>query len=128
MTSMINLSPVSFASICNIFKQSCMSRYTLTDLNPNEYNQRLHYYLFTVNLDRSNRICNTLNDLSKKISVPSKTEDANLSIVNMIVRIIKSKTLAKRKCKYDDKKCILNQKWNNGASWCECKNMQKYFV
>ena len=79
-----------------------MSRYTLTDLNPNEYNQRLHYYPFTVNLDRSNRICNTLNDLSKKISVPNKTEDANLSIVNMIVRIIKSKTLAKRKCKYDE--------------------------
>ena len=114
-----------------IFKQSCMSRYTLTDLNPNEYNQRLHYCPFTVNSDRSNRICNTLNDLSKKISVPNKTEDANLSIVNMMVRIIKSKNISKTckcKCKYDDKKCILNQKWNNGTSRCECKNMQKYFV
>ena len=44
----------------------------------------------------------TLNDLSKKICVPNKTVDLNLSVFNMITGINKSETLAKHiacKCK-----------------------------
>ena len=48
---------------------------TLINLHPNEYTQGIHYYSFTVNLDRCIRSCNTLNDLSNRIYVPNKTED-----------------------------------------------------
>ena len=41
----------------------------------NEYSQELHYYSFTVKLDRCVGSCNTLNNLSNKICVVSKTED-----------------------------------------------------
>ena len=37
--------------------------------------------------------CNTLNDLSNKVCVLSKTKDLNLSVFNMITGINESKTL-----------------------------------
>ena len=43
----------------------------------------------------------TLNDLSKKICVPNKTVDLNLSVFNMITGINESETLTKHiACKY----------------------------
>ena len=79
--------------------------------------QRLHRYV---------RSCNTPNDLSNKVCVPNKTEDLNLSVFNMITRINESKTLTKHIsceyiCKFDDKKCNSNQKWNNDKFRCQCK-------
>ena len=46
--------------------QSFMSRPTLIDLNPDEYNQGLCYYPFIVNLDRCHCSCSTFNDPSGK--------------------------------------------------------------
>ena len=40
-----------------------------------EYTQGLHCYACAFNLDRCVWNCNTLNDLSNKVCVPSKTED-----------------------------------------------------
>ena len=44
----------------------------------------------------------------------------------MITGINKSRTLTrlvslKCECKFDGRKCNLNQKWNNNKCWCECK-------
>ena len=47
--------------------------------------------------------CNTLTDLSHKVCVFNKTEDLNLSFLNMIAGINESKTLTKHilcECKY----------------------------
>ena len=46
-----------------------------------------------VRLDRCVGNCSTLNDLSDKVCVPSKTEDLNVSVFNMITGINESKTL-----------------------------------
>ena len=80
-----------------------------------------------VSSDRCNRSCNTIDDLLSRISILSKTEDVNLNVFNMITRINELKTLRKHisydyKCKFDDKKCNSNQKWNNELYRCECKN------
>ena len=69
-------------------------------------------------LDRCFGSCNTVNNLSNKVSVPNKTEDLNLSMLNMITRINESKTLTKHiscKCKFrlDGRKCDSDQWWNN---------------
>ena len=32
------------------------------------------------------------------------------------------------KCKFEDRKCNLNQKWNNDKCWCECKNLKEHHV
>ena len=93
----------------------CLTRPTLTDLNPDDYNKGLRYYPLMVNLDTYNGICNTLDDLSGRISVPNKAEHVNL---NMITRINETKTLTKHiscecKCIFDGRKCNSNQKWNN---------------
>ena len=45
---------------------------------------------------------------------------------SMIAEINESKTLTKHisckcKCKFDERECSSNQRWNNGKCWCECK-------
>ena len=45
-----------------------------------------------VRLDRFVGSCNTLNDLSNKVCVLSKTKDLNLSVFIMITGINESKT------------------------------------
>ena len=54
-------------------------RSTLIDLKSNKL-----YYSFMVSLNRCNGICNTLDDLSNGVFLPSKIEDVNLNIRNMI--------------------------------------------
>ena len=54
------------------------------NLHHNDYTHGLHYFPFPVNLDRCVESCNTLNDLSNKISIRYKTEDLNLSVFIMI--------------------------------------------
>ena len=61
---------------------------TFINLNAKEYNQKFHYYQFSVKLGTCVGGYNTLNDLSKKVCVPNKTEDLHLSMFNMITGII----------------------------------------
>ena len=82
------------AKCISLSNQLGMAGPTLIYLNPNEYNQRLSYYPFMVNLDRCNGICNTINDISGRTCVSNKTEVVNLSAFNIIARINKSSTLA----------------------------------
>ena len=70
--------------------------------------------------------CNTQNDLSNKVCFPSKIEDLNLSVFNVITGIHESKTLTKHiscecKCKFDLRNCNSDKWWNNNKFWCECK-------
>ena len=92
----------------SLSNQNCKIQPTLINLHPNEYSQEFHYYPFAVKLDRS---CNTLNDLSNKVSVPNKTEDLYRGIFNMITRINELKILTKHisckcKCRFDEKNVI----------------------
>ena len=48
-----------------------------------------------VSLESCNESCNTIDDLSSRISVPNKTEGLNLNVFNMIKRINESETLTK---------------------------------
>ena len=111
-----------------VSNQKCMTHPTLISLCPNEYSQELHYYSFAFNLDVWTGSCNTLDDLSNKVCVPNEKEDLNLHILNMIKGINESKTFTKHtsckcECKFDGRKCNLNQKWNNDECWCECENL-----
>ena len=93
LASLVNaLNDRKYASLNN---QQCMIQPSPINLHPNEYSQGLHYYPFAVNLDRCDRSCSTLNDLSNKICVSNKAEDLNLHVFNMIAGINESKTLAK---------------------------------
>ena len=40
-----------------------------------------------VNVGRCNESCNILDDISRRICVPNKTENVNLSVLNMIIGI-----------------------------------------
>ena len=83
--------------------QKCM-----TQLYPNEYSQKLHYYPCAVNKDGCARSCNILNDLSNRVCAPNETENLNLHVFNMIIGINESRTLTKHiSCK------------------CECKLIKK---
>ena len=71
-----------------------------------------HYYPFK--LDRCVGSCNTLNDLSNKVCVPSKTEDLNLSVFIMVSRINELKAITMQiscecKCRFDGRKCNSDQ-------------------
>ena len=41
----------NFTTWLSLNNQPCMNRSTLINLNPNEYNQRFHYYPLMINLD-----------------------------------------------------------------------------
>ena len=95
----------------SLSNQKFMTQTTLINLHPNEYIQKFHYFPFAVKLDRYAGTCSTLNDLSNKVCVPNKTEDLNLSVLNMITGPNKSKTLTKHtscecKCRFDGKNVI----------------------
>ena len=81
-----------FVSLSN---QNCMTQPILINLHSNRSSQEIHYYPFAVNLERCAGNCNSLNDLFIKVCVPNKTEDLNLSVLNIIIEINKSKTLTK---------------------------------
>ena len=88
--------------------QTCEIQSTPINLHPNEYSQELHYYSFTVKLDKCVGSCSTLNDLSNKVLVSNKTEDLNLSTPNVITGKDEPKILAKGlSCKF---KCGFERK------------------
>ena len=128
LTSIVNTS--NHIKCVLLSNQKCMTQPALIDLHPNEYSQEFHYYPFTVKLGKCVRSCITLNDLSNKVCVLSKTEDLNVSVFNMIIGTNESKTLTKhisykRKCKFDARKCNSDQWYNNDKCQCEFK---KYCV
>ena len=104
----------SHAKQVSLSNQKCMTQPTLINLYPNEHSQEFYYCPFAYKLVRCIGRCNTLNDLSNKSCIPSKTEHPNLSVFNMITEINESKTSAKHiscECKYklNGKKCNSNQ-------------------
>ena len=131
LTSFVNtLGHTIFISLNN---RQCVNQLTLINLHPNEYFEGLRYYPFAVNLDRCIRSCNTLNDLSNKLCVPSKTEELVLSVFNKITGINELKILTKHiscecKSQFDGSKCNLNQKWNNTKCRCESKNLKEHYA
>ena len=63
-----------FKTFIFLINQPCMTRPTLIDLNPDEYNHGLRYYAFMVNLDSCHGSCNTLDGPSDRICVPNKNK------------------------------------------------------
>ena len=119
LASMANAS--NFTTGTSLNNQSYIARPSLINLNPDEFNEGLHYFPFMFNLDRCNRSCNTLDNLA----------DVNSNVFNLITRINGSKVLAKHvsrecKCKYDGGIYDLNQNWNNDKCQCESKNPRKH--
>ena len=90
------------SSIVNAFNQTkCVLlsnqkyeiQFTHVNLHSNEYNQKFHYYPFLMKIDSCIEICDTLIDLSNRVCIPNKTEDLNLSVFNITIKINESKTL-----------------------------------
>ena len=71
--------------------QKCKIQPILFNLHPNEYRKEFYCHPFAVKLDRCAGRCNIINDLSNKACLPNKTEDLNLSVLNMITEINESK-------------------------------------
>ena len=62
-----------------------------------------------ISLDKCDGICDTFDDLSMKVCVPSKTKDLNVTVFNMVKRMNEPKTLVKNisggcKCKFNSTK------------------------
>ena len=71
--SLASMASVSnFRTCISLNNQPCMTRRALIDLSPDEYNQGLRYYPFTVNLDRCNENCNALRGPSGRACVKFK--------------------------------------------------------
>ena len=96
--------------------QQCMVQPALINSDPNEYGQGLHYYQFTINLDRCMGSCNTLNDLSNRLCVPDKHKIWTWMFLIWLQKKKKkkneSKTLTKQipwkcVCKFRSSKCNL---------------------
>ena len=102
--------------------EPCMIRSFLVNSNPVE----LKYYPFMIILDKCSGSCNSVDDLSTKICVPSTTKDINVKVFTMITNKNKAKPIVKHiscdcKFRFSSTTCILNQKWNNETCQCESK-------
>ena len=82
LTSIINVS--NHTECISLNNQKCMTQPTIMNFYPNEYTQGLRYNSFDFNLDRHVGSCNSLDDLSNRVCAPNKTEDLNLSVLNML--------------------------------------------
>ena len=101
--------------------ESCMIRPALNDLNPVD----LKYYQVIISLDKCGGSYSSVDGLSTKICVLSKTK--NVNVFDMLTNTNKRKTFLKYiscdfKWKFDSTTHNLNQKWNNEIYQCECKN------
>ena len=103
LTSIVNVS--NHTKCVSLNNQQCMTHPTLINLHPNEHSQGLSYYPFAVNLDRCVGSCNTLNDLSNKVSVQSKTE--YLNGLNELITLAKHIS-CECKSNFDGRKCNSN--------------------
>ena len=65
-------SPSNHTKCVSLSNQKCMIQPTLINLHPDEYTQELHYYPFSVKLNRCVGTCNTLNDLSNMFQIKLK--------------------------------------------------------
>ena len=85
-----------------------------------------------VNLDRRIGSYNTLDDLFGRVCVPNEAEDLNFHVFSLIKGTNESRTLTKHipckcECKFDGRKCNLNQKWNSDSFGVSLK-IQKNIV
>ena len=106
--------------------EQCITQPFLIDLNPVE----LKYYPFMISLHKCSESCNSVDDLSTEICVPSKTKKVNVKVFNTITNRNGDKLMVKHisfdcKCKFSRTTCYSKQKWNNEISQCECKNYHK---
>ena len=69
----------------SLSNQKCEIQSTLTNLHPNEYSQKFHYYPLLVKLDRCAGSCETINDLSNKACVLNKIEKNMFGILAHIL-------------------------------------------
>ena len=72
LTEPVNAS--SHTKCLSLSNQKCMTQHTLINLHANEYTQGLCYYPFAINLGRCVGSFSTLNDLSNKVCIPSKSK------------------------------------------------------
>ena len=71
----------SLATKCvSLSEEPCVIRSIPIVLNPFE----LHYNLFMISLDKCSGSCYSVDDLSTKVCVLSKTKDINIKIFNII--------------------------------------------
>ena len=121
LTGLVNAS--NHKKCISLGNQKCEIQPTFINLHL--MNTVTNYTSIHLELDSCAGTCNTPNDLSSKVCVPNKTEDLNIQVFNMITGKNESK-LTKSisnecKCKFDERKCNSNQKWNNDKCWCKCK-------
>ena len=69
----------------SLSNQKCEIQSTLTNLHPNEYSEKFHYYPLLVKLDRCAGSCETINDLSNKACVLNKIEKNMFGILAHIL-------------------------------------------
>ena len=88
----------------------------------------LKYYPFVISIDKCTENCNVL---FPKIFVPKETKDTYVTAINMITKKNEAKKMTEHisddycKRKFNSTTCNSNQKQNNKAYQCECKNYRK---
>ena len=78
---MLRVNGYDHTKFISLNDQQCITQTTLLNLHSNEFIQGFSYYPFVVNVNRCMGNYNTLNDLSNRVRVPSKTGDLNLTVL-----------------------------------------------
>ena len=98
LIALLSFSPSLATKCVPLNNEPCMIRPIFIDLNPVE----LKYNTFMISLDKCSGSCSSVDDLSIKLCVPSKTKDINVKVFNMTTNKYEAKTIVKHiscKCK-----------------------------
>ena len=79
----------------SLSNQQCKAQPTFINVHSNELTKGLRYCTFAVNFYRCVGSCDTLDDLSNKVSFPNNTEVLILHVFNVIIVTNESKPLTK---------------------------------
>ena len=104
--------------------QECKARPTITNINSNEP----LFYPYNIIVNKCSGSCNNINDAYSKLCVPDVAKDISIKVFNLMSRTNETRHVSWHetcacKCRLDANVCKNKQRWNNGKSRCESKEL-----
>ena len=119
-----NLSSVNPLESISMKNQKYRVRSEIVDVNGNNP----IFYPFSINVNKCNGNCNSINGPYARICVPDAVKNLNVRVFNLMTftnetRRIKWHETCKCICRLDKIICNSKQRWNEDKCRCECKEL-----
>ena len=121
--SLFSVLKVNSLECLSLIYQKCMPRPKILDVN--EGIGEALFYPYNVLVNKSRRICNTLDNPMSKICVPKIIKNVNMKVYNFLMRLNETRNVLWHEsceyvCKLNSSVCNSKQIWNSDTCRCDC--------